>query len=80
MLLLPSVVLLLVFLLFANAARSLVLVHNHIYIHTFMRVFPLDFIYMVNEERERSRRRERTATIRFVLFTYVYFSCMLSVG
>ena len=50
-----------------------------IYIHTFARVFPLDFIYIVNEEVEGSRRRERTGIIRFVLFTYVYFSWMSSV-
>ena len=52
------------------------------YISTLSRVFflkfPFDFIYMVNEEGERSRRRERKATIRFVLFTYVYFPCMSS--
>ena len=52
------------------------------YISTLSRVFflkfPFDFIYMVNEKRERSRRRERTGIIRFVLFTYVYFSWMSS--
>ena len=77
MLLLLLSVVLLVLLLFANAAAGTSPYPISIYIHTFARVFPFDFIYMVNEEREK--QTEGMAGYYQIHLIYIcLFSCMLN--
>ena len=78
MLLLPSVVLLLVFLLFANAARSLVLVHIHIYPH-FRACFSFGF-YIYGKWGEGEKQTEGTdgyyqICLIYICLFFLYVEC-----
>ena len=77
MLLLLLSVVLLVLLLFANAAAGTSPYPISIYIHTFARVFPFDFIYMVNEEREK-QTEGMDGCYQIHLIYVCLFSCMLN--